>query len=306
MNILLIAGGWSPEREISLSGAQTIKSALEQRGHIVRLFDLNLGFSALAVEAKTCDVAFINLHGEPGEDGLVQAFLSRLNCPYQGATTNGSLLSLHKDVAKALFLEAGINVAAGVTVNYPLDADKINEIESTLTYPLFIKASTGGSSIHLYKADNQSELIEFTNKIIALRYNVLVEEYIQGQELTCGVLDGKALPPILIVPKGEFFDYVNKYSGADGAAEICPAPISAELTAEIQALAEKAHKTLGLEDYSRSDFILTKENKLYILETNTLPGMTENSLVPKEAKAIGMEFYALIERLLELALKKKR
>lgn len=301
--ILLIAGGWSPEREISLKGALAIEKSLKKQGHNVHLFDLNLGFDALADACKNVDMAFINLHGAPGEDGLVQAFLEQLGCPYQGSSPKGSLLALHKEAAKALFNTVGLRTAKGIFISKMPTEDEIIALEK-IPYPLFIKSNTGGSSLHLYRAKNRSELMTALQEILNIGQEALIEELIEGQELTCGVLGDKVLPPILIVPKGEFFDFANKYDGVNGADEICPAPISNELTKKIQDSALKAHNILGLQDYSRTDFIVTKTEQIYILEVNTLPGMTDTSLIPKAAKAIGMEFHDLLEHLIHSALQK--
>lgn len=303
MDILLIAGGWSPEREISLLGAKGIKKVLEERGHNVTFFDLSEGFEKLIDLARKAEAAFINLHGSPGEDGLVQALLNRLNCPYQGSDAAGSFLALHKYCAKSLFAANGLNTAKGVFL--PKMPESVTEIEQKLHYPMFVKSNNGGSSLHLYRVTCTQELENALKNISEAGLEILVEEMIEGKEVTCGVLDGEALAPILIESKAEFFDYTNKYA-ADGAKEICPAPIGEEATKAVQEMAVKAHSVLGLSDYSRSDFILTKEGVPYILEVNTLPGMTAASLVPKEAKERGMEFGELIEKLLELAKRKKR
>ncbi len=302
MDVLLIAGGWSPEREISLLGAKGIEKVLSKRGHTVTFFNLSDGFEALIPLAEKAEVAFINLHGSPGEDGLVQALLSRLNCPYQGSNAEGSFLALHKYAAKSLLQAHGLNTVKGMFL--PAMPENPEEIEAKLSYPMFVKSNNGGSSIHLYRVTNRQELKNALETMFGIGLEILIEELAEGKEVTCGVLDGKALPPVLIESKAEFFDYTNKYS-ADGAAEICPAPIGAEATRKIQEMALKAHNALGLSDYSRSDFILTKEGIPYILEVNTLPGMTSASLVPKEAKEIGLSFGELIEKLLELAKKKK-
>jgi len=307
VNILLIAGGWSPEREVSLNGAKPIHAALLERGHTVIPFDPSEAFDRLTTIAKDVDVAFINLHGSPGEDGIIQAILAQVNCPYQGSSAQGSLLALHKAAAKQLFREAGLTTADWVFL--PKQPDITWRLP--FSYPAFAKGNTGGSSLHLAQMHSEKDLHTTLAKLFMHNDAVIIEPTINGQELTCGVLENpethqlEALPPILIIPKQAFFDYHNKYA-PDGAEELCPAPISAEQTQKIQAAAITAHRVLGLEDYSRADFILTPDNTLYILETNTLPGMTSGSLIPKEAAAIGLSFGDLIERLLVLALKKKR
>lgn len=303
MNVLLIAGGWSPEREISLRGARGIEKVLKERGHDVTFFNLSDGFEALIPLAKKAEVAFINLHGSPGEDGLVQAILSRVNCPYQGADAEGSFLALHKYAAKSLMQAGGLRTVNGMFL--PAMPEDLAVIEEKLHYPMFVKSNNGGSSIHLYRVKNREELKNALESIFSVGLEILIEELVEGKDVTCGVLGDEALPPILIESKGEFFDYTNKYA-EDGATEICPAPIGKEATEKVQEMALKAHKLLGLSDYSRSDFILTKDGVPYILEVNTLPGMTATSLVPKEAKEIGLQFGELIEKLLEMAINKKR
>ena len=306
MNILLVAGGWSSERDVSLKGANIILETLEGRGHVVTFYDLSRGFDELAVLAKKVDVAFINLHGSPGEDGLVQAFLGRLDCPYQGSDPAGSFLALNKYVARVLFKEAGLRVAKGFFLDrMPAEKKQLDGLIKGLSYPLFVKSNDGGSSLHLYRVPNKHELLNALDNIFESGSEALVEELIVGREITCGVLGEIALPPVLIVPKTEFFDFENKYS-ENGAEEICPAPIGEEMTLKVQEMAVQAHKALGLSDYSRSDFIMTESKEVYILETNTLPGMTAKSLVPQEAKAIGLDFCELLEKLLEMAMKKKK
>ena len=302
MRILLVAGGWSTEREISLKGAASIAEALSARGHEVTLFDLSDGFEKLLKLAATHDAAFLNLHGQPGEDGLVQALLERAGCPYQGSGPAGSFLALNKAAGKALFVRAGIR-----TPDYEfLPVRPAAGWKTSLPFPLFVKSNTGGSSIDLFRVNDEAELNRALDTLFAGHQEVLIETLIPGQEVTCGVVgrpgEEKALAPVLIVPKREFFDFHDKYA-ADGAAEICPAPLEPELTARVQEAAIAAHRCLGLSGYSRTDFRLTDEGELFALEVNTLPGMTSASLVPKEAAAAGIDFGKLLETLLSYAVK---
>ncbi len=304
MRVLLLAGSWSPESEVSLKGAKNIKQALEQRGHIVTLCDPSFEFDTIIEKAKAHDVTFINLHGVPGEDGLIQAMLSSVGCKYQGSNAQGSYLALNKAAAKQVLKHAGIQTADWHFLPRPVDSTW----KASFDFPLFIKSNTGGSSINLARIDKEEDLHKELNILFSQGHEVLVEPLIEGIELTCGVLDikgvTKALPPVLIKPKGSaFFDYTMKYAD-DGAEEICPAPLGEAIIAKIQENALLAHEALGLEGYSRSDFILNKDNELFILEVNTLPGMTSASLVPKEAAAMGIEFGELLEILLESALAK--
>lgn len=299
MRVLLIVGGWSSEREVSLHGGKGIAAALEERGHRVTWFDLQDGFDTLTSVAEQHDFCFINLHGSPGEDGIVQAMLDACQCPYQGSGPAGSFLALHKAAAKQLFRRAGL-----LTADWQfLPVRPPQHWEPQIAYPLFVKSNTGGSSLHLSRANNKAELDAILDEIFSTGEEVIMEPVINGEEVTCGILGDKPLPPILIQPvAGAFFDYTSKYA-VGGARELCPAPISAELTAQVQQASLLAHKTLGLRGYSRSDFILTPDKQLYLLETNTLPGMTGTSLVPQEAAAIGMSFGELLEKLMELGCK---
>lgn len=301
--ILLVAGGWSPEREISLKGAAIIGAELVRRGHEVTHFDLSEGFDRLLELAGSHDAAFLNLHGQPGEDGLVQALLDRAGCPYQGSGPAGSFLALNKAAAKSLFLREGIRTPDFRFL--PVRPDK--SWEPGLPYPLFVKSNTSGSSINLFRVDDRAALWKALDTLFDARQEVLVETMIRGREVTCGVLElpegEKALPPVLIVPKREFFDCHDKYA-EDGAAELCPAPLSEDVISRVQRMALAAHRCLGLSGYSRTDFILAEDGELYALEVNTLPGMTTASLVPKEAAAAGLCFGDLLERLLDAAIRR--
>lgn len=300
MNILLIAGGWSPEREISLIGAAAVRDALVRRGHMVTSYDLSDGFESLLDLAASHDAAFLNLHGAPGEDGLVQALLDRAGCPYQGSGPAGSFLALHKSAAKSLFRRAGLSTPDWIF----LPERPAPGWEPRLPYPLFVKSDTGGSSLHLYRVRNGEELQCAMDRLFASGQTVLIEPLIRGREATCGVLErggrAEALPPVLIVPKHEFFDYHAKYTDA-GECEICPAPLPEALLEEVRKTALEAHRCLGLRGYSRTDFILGDDGAVHVLEVNTLPGMTPASLVPKEAAALGMDFGELLEVLLKEA-----
>jgi D-alanine-D-alanine ligase len=315
MNILLIAGGWSPERQISLVGAKQIKAALLALGHTVTDYDPEYSLNGLCEAAQGKDFAFINLHGSPGEDGVVQAILDRVNLPYQGADPAGSFLALCKDAAKSIFRRQGLNTPDWIL----LHEEPAPGWQPPFAWPIFIKSNTGGSSIGLARVTCQEELRPALQRLFAKGGDFLVEPACSGREVTCGILgdlkkvadqfveQAEALPPILIIPKaegGKFFDYTSKYV-AGAADELCPAPLPPEQLARIQDLALKAHRALGLRGYSRSDMILGEDGSLSLLEVNTLPGMTPNSLVPREAKAIGLSFEQLVQRLIELGLARR-
>lgn len=301
MNILLIKGGWSSEREISLRGAENIAAALRSAGHAVSEFDLAESFSGLCEEARKHDFAFIILHGSPGEDGLVQAMLEAAGCPYQGSGPAGSFLAINKAAAKQVYRMRDIPTPDWEFL--PRLPDK--NWRPALRWPIFAKSNAGGSSLGLYRVEDMEELWRALQSICATDA-ALLETACQGVDLTCAVLGDKALAPVLIKPKlGGFFDYASKYQ-AGGAAEICPAPVGEKITRECQELALACHKALGLSGISRTDMLLSENGALTVLETNTLPGMTATSLVPQEAACAGLDFTALLEELIRLGLEAKR
>ncbi len=298
MRILLIAGGWSNERDVSLNGARSIADALTSRGHQITFFDLSHGFDTLAKTAKAHDFAFINLHGAPGEDGLVQAILDLAQVPYQGSGARASFLALHKAATKQLYRMADIPTA---------DWEFLPTMPSAtwsprLPYPLFVKSNTGGSSLLLFCANDKTSLDTALTHIFNAGHEAILEPRIEGEDATCGVLGSEALPPILIRPlAGTFFDYASKYEQG-GAEELCPAPLPEAINTRLQELALKAHNTLGLQGYSRTDFRITPTGEILTLETNTLPGMTATSLIPQAAHAKGYNFADLLEKLIALRL----
>lgn len=301
MNILLLAGGWSSEREVSLQSAELITSAMIEYGHTVTCLDPLYDFDKIVEVAEKQDVAFILLHGSPGEDGVLQALLERVGCPYQGSSPAGSLLALHKAAAKALFRREGLLTPKSVFL--PLKPEVT--WEPGLSYPLFVKSNVGGSSVNVHLVTNYEELFIAMEALFAAGEEVLLEEAIIGQEVTCGVIDDQALPPILIRSQGKFFDYYNKYA-KNGAEEICPAPLEPHVLKHIQEYALRAHNTLNLRGCSRADFILRDDELLFILEVNTIPGMSATSLVPREAAAMGLTFPELVEKLIQLAIRDHR
>ncbi len=312
MNILLIAGGWSEERQVSLNGAAVIKDALLKLGHNVAQYDPQYNLDGLIDAAKGQDFAFINLHGSPGEDGLPQSMLEAIGLPYQGSRPAGSFLALNKAATKAVFKSRGLPTPPWVL----LAKRPASDWTPPFDYPIFIKSNIGGSSLGLAKVHNHAELAPALDRLFAAGGEFIVEPACNGLEVTCGVLgelaqeNGKttetprALPPILIRPLRNsegLFDYNSKYAPG-GAEELCPAPLEPAITAQVREYALTAHKALGLQGYSRTDFILMPGNNLTLLEVNTLPGMTATSLVPQEAAAIGLPFEQLIQRLIDLGM----
>ncbi len=302
MRILLIAGGWSSERPVSLSGARVIEGALLRLGHAVTFFDLSAGFDRLIAEAREHDFSFINLHGAPGEDGLVQAVLDAAGLPYQGSGPRGSFLALHKAASKQIFREKGLRTSDWMF----LTEMPAEDFDLPFAYPAFAKSNTGGSSLHLYRVLDEAALRQALKDIFEAGAEAIVEPLIVGRDVTCGMLGDEPLPPILIEPLcGGFFDYDSKYKQG-GARELCPAPISEKATAEVQAMTLAAHQALGLSGYSRADFILTADDVPWLLEINTLPGMTATSLIPQEAAVVGHSYDQFVARLIELGLDARR
>jgi D-alanine-D-alanine ligase len=258
--------------------------------------------------AAANDFAFINLHGSPGEDGLIQSMLDRIGCPYQGSGPAGSFLALNKAAAKLVLSRAGL-----ATPDWVLLTEKpLPGWQPPFPCPLFIKSNTGGSSLGMERVPARENLDAALTRLFSAGGEFLVEPAVNGLEVTCGVL-GKpgggeeALPPILIRPTGTdsvFFDYTAKYTKG-GAEELCPAPLPKKVRQAAQDAALTAHRALGLFGYSRTDFILCRNESLVVLETNTLPGMTATSLVPQEAAVHGLSFEQLLERLIALGLERK-
>lgn len=308
MNILLIAGGWSSERDVSLSGAKGVEQALRSLGHNVHRFDPANSLDGLLQAAAQSDFAFIGLHGSPGEDGLIQAMLDQMNCPYQGSGAAGSFLALNKAATKQLLRLRGLPTPDWIL----LTAKPAADWQPDFSHPLFIKSNTGGSSLGMERVAAKPDLPSALERLFARGGEYLVESAVPGLELTCGVLGilgggEEALPPVLIRPTTKdsvFFDYASKYTKG-GAEELCPAPLPQEICGEAQRMALATHCALGLSGYSRTDFIVQEHGELTILEVNTLPGMTATSLLPQEAAALGISFEQLIERLIALGLERK-
>jgi D-alanine-D-alanine ligase len=298
MHILLLGGGWSDEREVSLAGARAIHTALLELGHRVTFLDPGRELNRLPQAAAEADFAFLNLHGKPGEDGLLQGLLEAVGCPYQGAGPGGSALALNKAASKSLFSSAGILTPRWEFLPGPPEDGWTSE----LGFPAFLKPNTGGSSLGIAMVADETELHWRLEERFALKEEVLLEERIDGMEVTCAVLGQEALPPVLIRPPSQagFFDYSSKYT-PQGAEELCPAPLDDSLLHSVTEIALKVHRLLGLSGYSRTDFLYDGK-ALYALEVNTLPGMTETSLLPLAARTRGYSFPELVARIIELGM----
>jgi D-alanine-D-alanine ligase len=305
LTVAVIMGGTSSEREVSLNSGNAVIKALDKSKYHIRTFDPKDDLVRLAKDANEIDVALIMIHGRGGEDGTLQGMLELLGVPYQGSGVLGSALAMDKPVSKDLYRAAGLPVAPDLLLRVK-DNDPTARVLSELGLPAVVKPDCGGSSCGVTIVREPGKLAEAIGDAFALDNQVLVEKYLEGREITCGVLGNsqlEALPLVEIIPNRElydFFDYEAKYkSGA--SQEICPARLDQETTIKVQQMALTAHRALHLRGYSRSDFILTGEGPV-ILETNTIPGMTATSLLPQEALASGLDFTALLDRLIELAM----
>ena len=294
--VAVLMGGPSAEREVSLqSGAQVVAAALRQTGMTVLPVEIHGTTVNLPADV---DVAFIAMHGTFGEDGQIQRILEDHGVAYTGSDPGASARAFDKVLAKECFVEAGIPTPKSVVF------DGVN-LPEELHWPLFVKPARQGSSVGVSRVDDLAALLQAHQQARQFDSQVLVEEFVRGREFTVGILDGTALPVVEIRTKREFFDYQAKYT--DGATEeICPAPLEAMVAMRAKMFALRAHECLGCRDYSRVDLMFNEQTgQFFVLEVNTLPGMTANSLLPKAARAAGLEMPALCARMVELALARR-
>ncbi len=321
MKIAVVCGGISSEREVSLSSGKMIAAALAENGHEVALLDLSadapLGLSFARSESvfsaelgkempkkeigegvlefcKQSDVVFAALHGGAGEDGRFQAALELNGIKHTGPSFLGCAVAMDKELSKTLMQASGIAVPKGIACC----KGKIPSLEH-VPFPCVVKPNRGGSSVGVSFAKNEAELKAALENAFLTYGKVIIEEKLVGRELTVGVLNGKALPAVEIKPKQGFYDYKNKYiKGLTD--EICPAPLSESEASGLASAAVAAAKALRLDSYCRADFIFSG-GTFYCLEVNALPGMTQTSLLPLEAEAVGLSFNALCEEILRIA-----
>ncbi len=295
----VLMGGLSAEREVSLKSGAAVHRALLERGYDAVAIDVDRSLAARLAD-ENVEVAFVCLHGRYGEDGSVQGLLELLTIPYTGSGVLASALAIDKVFAKKIFAAAGLTITPYVVVS---QGERIAPESLPFPLPVVVKPSREGSSVGVGIAKTAAD---FPDKLaVAFGYDreVLVEQYVKGREIQVGILDGRALGAIEIVPKNEFYDFEAKYT--DGmATHIMPAPLPEEQYVALLALGERAHHALGCSGYSRVDFIVTPSGESYLLEVNTLPGMTALSLLPEIAQHAGIGFAELVERIaLSAALK---
>ena len=348
MKIVVLAGGLSPERNVSLSSGTMITHALRSLGHQAALVDMYFGLEdydgpldaffdravtdrwkqvdpkAPDLEAvkrqrkwnspnqfgkgvlelcQMADIVFLAFHGTCGEDGRVQAAFDLMGIPYTGAGYLGSAIAMDKDFTKRLIAELDVATPKWRRAEYT--AKDIDSLTSTTPVPCVVKPVASGSSIGVSIAHTKKEL--YAALVSGLKYGgrCVLEEYIRGREIQVGILAGKALPSIEIIPSDGFYDYENKYQPG-AAQEVCPAQIPPEWEKAVGKAAVTVYEALGLTVYSRADFIVTEDGTPWFLEINTLPGMTPTSLVPQEAAAIGLDYAGLCQRIIDESLKARK
>ncbi|MBM3908684.1 MAG: D-alanine--D-alanine ligase [Gemmatimonadetes bacterium] len=330
MNITVMMGGTSAERDVSLASGVRIVQALRRRGHVTTPMDPAVGvlseqtfeqlthgvmrreppsleqlrrlerteLSPVLVTlpaVRAADVVFIGLHGGFGEDGTIQAMLDAAHVCYTGSGHLASALAMDKDLSKILFRSAGVTTADWLMA--PASAD---QVEAALGWPVIVKPSKQGSTVGLTKVEKAEHLEPAVREAFQFDDEVMIERFVPGRELTVGILGDEALPVGEIIPTHELYDYECKYT-AGMAREEFPAKLTKSQRAAAQAQARRAFRALKLEGYARIDFRMTEDGTFYCLEANTLPGMTELSLIPQAAQAAGISFDDLCDRIVQLA-----
>lgn len=296
MNILLLAGGSFGEREVSLWSGQAVARAFDELGYDYNLVDPKEPDFDITKHLEGVDLVFVAMHGRGGEDGTYQRILEEKGIPFVGSGSKASELCTDKWAFKKLLNDNGIRTPKGELVS-------LHRMDSLLfDKPYVLKPCDEGSSLDTQIVRNPSpEAFAESKRLLGTHEEMLIEELITGHEITVGILENKALPVIEVIPPvGREFDYQNKYNGE--SQELCPPKnISDDLQKQAQELTEKIHALAGCKDLSRTDIIIDQDDRLYVLETNTLPGMTEQSLYPKMGAAAGYSWSQLIEKLCALA-----
>lgn len=346
MNIILITGGPSAERDVALSSSRSILKSLRELNHNVKVIDPVYGDEFVSEEKifedkvsreypsteklleirrtadrnilrcfnsnlfDDADFVFLGLHGKFGEDGKIQSLLDLRHMKYTGSDYFASALAFNKDVAKVIFTNNNIPTPRwmfSLSEEEALNEEFLKKIHKQLAFPIVVKPDDDGSSVGITILKDENDYAEYSKAVkLAFNYSdkVLFEKYIEGKELTVSILGDEAYPVIEIRPKDGIYDYEHKYT--KGMTEyFCPADLTEAETKKIQELALRAHNALGCKVYSRVDFLQSSFDKeFYCLEVNTLPGMTETSLVPKSANAMKMDFTMLIDKLIQLSMAK--
>lgn len=348
MDIVVLSGGLSAERDVSLRSGGMIANALRENGHRVLLLDVFMGLydaekdvsdvfdrtdelsvktegiketapDIAAVKAsrkdksdcyfgpnvisicRMADIVFLALHGENGENGKLQAAFDLFGIRYTGSNYLSSAIAMDKNITKMFFEMGGVPTPKGIKMSKEECQDNFEL--TGLRLPCVVKPCCGGSSIGVSIVRDKEEYKAALEEAFKWEDEVLIEDYIKGREFSVAVIEGKALPVIEMAPVEGFYDYKNKYQ-AGSTIETCPADIPKAVAMEMQHYAEEVARILGLDTYSRMDFLLNEAGEIFCLEANTLPGMTETSLIPQEAAVVGMNYRQLCEKLIQISLKK--
>ena len=286
MKVVVLMGGKSSEREISLKTGKAVSEALRKLGHEVYELDVSKELPCKLLEIKP-DKVFIALHGKLGEDGTVQGMLEVLEIPYTGSDTIASAVSIDKDFTKRIVKTLGIRTPEWELIIDEEDVKNLNWNK----FPCVVKPAREGSSVGLKVINNEEDLKEYVKNLLKRTDRVIVEEFIEGRDMTVGFLKGEVLPVIEIKPKRGIYDYESKYT--KGMSEYTFLE-DKKLEKKLQEISKKIYKILGLKDFARIDFRVRSEGEIYFLEVNTIPGMTELSLLPMAAKRKGVDFINLV------------
>ncbi|NOY52463.1 MAG: D-alanine--D-alanine ligase [Deltaproteobacteria bacterium] len=295
MQVGVLMGGASSEREVSLKSGTAVLQALRKKGYKAVSLDAAENLVSL-IRRHGIEVAFICLHGKAGEDGTVQGLLEVLGIPYTGSGVKSSAVAMDKILTKKLLRYHGIPTPDFVVI------EERRKRYSGIPYPAVVKPADEGSTIGIARVATFRELQEAVGQALAYSDQVLVEQYVPGREVTVGILDQTPLPVVEVRPAGGFYDFAAKYESGD-TEYLVPAPLSPAVTRKVQQAALRVHRLIGCSGVSRVDLILAKGMRPSVLEVNTIPGMTATSLLPKAAQAAGIPFGELVERILETALR---
>ncbi|MFH0730550.1 MAG: D-alanine--D-alanine ligase [Pseudomonadota bacterium] len=304
LTLALISGGTSSERQVSLAGGAQVYEALDKEKYHILRYDPKTDLGKLITDAPEIDMALIILHGPMGEDGTIQGMLDLLDIPYQGSGVLGSALAMNKLAAKYMYENAGLPMPPYVALRSGEDLD-VDRVIAQLGLPIVVKPAVGGSSIGMSIVKSKETFQEALKKAFVHGPTLILESFISGVELTSAIIGNDeltALPLVEIIPdkNHEFFDYEAKYTPGL-TTEICPARMDDELTQKAQAYGKAAHAALFCRGYSRTDMIL-RDRDLFVIETNTIPGMTPTSLLPQSARSAGIDFTRLLDMLIVLSL----
>ncbi len=304
--VLVLRGGTSEEREVSLRSGKAVYTALQEAGYNVHDLDFTKENINKIIDIAP-DVVFIALHGKNGEDGTVQGFLDLLGIPYTGSGVAASAIGMNKILTKKFLSYEGMPTSDFVILDKEIFNNGSKNTEwllSTIGLPMVVKASTQGSSIGVFIVRKEEDILGALKKAFEFDSEILVEKFIDGIELTAAVVGNNephVLPIIEITSENEFYDYESKYTKGM-CAHIIPARINDNIRQRVMQIASQVYKSIGCRGYARIDFIVDKEDRPYVLEINTIPGMTEMSLVPDAARADGISFVELVDRILKLAI----